>query len=91
MLKKRVSPTCTTLVIERAPACVKWRRLAGGRVMASVNVEGRGAGGRGLERLREGRVLVVGGRLVTGCFVLHEWRCVWSWVRDGKIVLQRVH
>ena len=37
--------------------------------MASVNVEGRGAGGRGLERLREGGVLVVGGRLVTGCFV----------------------
>ena len=25
---------------ERAPACVKWRRLAGGRVMASLNVEG---------------------------------------------------
>ena len=72
------------------PWWMKWRRLAGGRAAASSNVEGGSSGGEERARLRLAGALAGGAGLVTGCCVLHDWRCLKSWLRDGKAVLQRV-
>ena len=58
---------------------------------ASSNVEGESSGEEERARLRLEGALAGGAGLVTGCCVLHDLRCLKSWLRDGKAVPQRLH